>query len=78
MCQDLCTDDRSCKGYVRYSDPKLRGCSIATDSECPEGCSEPVNEENAGPLNLDARCSSGMSKEDYKEGCIIKEKGSRK
>ena len=78
MCQDLCTDDVSCKGYMRYSDPKLRGCSIATDSECPEGCFEPVNEGNVGPLNLDTRCSSGMSKEDYKEGCIIKKKGSRK
>ena len=74
-CQDLCTEDNGCKGYVRYGNSaKFQGCSIATTSDCPEGCSE-QNPENVGQIDLDSECSTSLHRVEYKEGCVTKEKG---
>ena len=78
MCQDLCMADEGCRGYGRYGDlhkKRLKQCSLATTSECPKGCYGPVNNENVGSLNLTAKCSSHLRKEDINEGCVLKQKG---
>ena len=74
-CQDLCTEDNGCHGYVRYGrNVQFQGCSIATTSDCPEGCSE-KNPENLGQIDLDSECSTSLGRVEYKEGCVVKEKG---
>ena len=65
-CQDLCSVDSGCIGYVIRNE---QTCQLATNSSCPSNCKGPVNVANIGQLGPQATCGSEGN---WNGGCMIK------
>ena len=70
-CQQLCSQDKNCKGFAQHSNSK--SCKLATTSLCSDECHGPYNKDNLGDLDIaPTNCAQG----DFNGGCYIKENGS--
>jgi len=71
QCEELCSSDALCKGYVIY-DQSHWSCQLATDvNNCPTGCYGPSNTINVAPLDPNGRCATDEGV--WAGGCYIKQ-----
>ena len=73
QCQELCSKDTLCKGFVilSYTHANYTNCQIATTvEECPINCRGPYYKDNVSPLDPDGQCSSSGL---WEGGCYIKQ-----
>ena len=71
QCEELCSADALCKGYVLLErDPER--CQLATDvDDCPPDCRGPIHTLNIAPLDPDGQCAASGG--DWAGGCYIKQ-----
>jgi len=75
QCQQLCSDDKHCKGFAMKSETDSASCQLATSqNKCPDGCIHSVesapSDDNIGALNPEIEChDEGV----WMGGCYIKQ-----
>ena len=70
QCQEMCSNDTLCKGFVILN-RTLDVCHLATTvDECPINCRGPYYKDNVTPLDPDGQCGSGG---EWEGGCYIKQ-----
>ena len=52
QCQEMCSNDTLCKGFVINNETVLSQCQLATTADkCPINCRGPYNKDNVTPLD---------------------------
>jgi len=71
QCEELCSADTLCKGYVLLVRDPVE-CQLATDvDDCPPDCRGPYDTWNVATLDPDGQCA--VPGDDWAGGCYIKQ-----
>ena len=77
QCQEMCSNDTLCKGFVILNDNAYgEMCQLATTvDKCPINCRGPYNKDNVTPLDPEGQCGSDWKGRnvDWEGGCYIKQ-----
>ena len=71
QCQEMCSNDTLCKGFVIRNSVYPDMCQLATTvDKCPINCRGPCYKDNVTPLDPEGQCGS---ESDWEGGCYIKQ-----
>ena len=60
QCQEMCSNDTLCKGFVIRNSVYPDMCQLATTvDECPINCRGPYDKDNVSPLDPESQCYVG-------------------